>query len=693
MRETRARILVIDGAGDILSTLQPMLQELMPLAAAAAAYDGNTGIARARSEQPDVILLDTTIPELNIYEVCTRLKNDPQTRSIPVVFLTALHSDKGSRVRALECGADGFLTKPFDRVELEAILAAMLKINETDRLNRDERRKLQERVDERTLELRKAHRATLNLLEDLHHENEARKRSEEYFRRVSAITTDIAYSCCAEAGHRYSIVWITGAAEKITGYSAAYIQERGCWRFIVLDEDRALFDRHIAEVPAGQKDSCELRIRHKDGHVVWLASTVECHADQDVEGRTLLYGGLTDISERRRVAEELHAAKNRAEHSEKLKDAFIANISHEIRTPLNIILGYTNVIAEKFLPVSAESDRTFFESVQRGGERLMRTVEMILNVSRLQSGEYTPQPVPIDLSALMRTIAFDHQRLAEGKKLILCTVDETGPAASLADEYSVVQAVSNLVNNAIKFTETGQVVLRLFRDPQDRVCMSVQDTGIGISEDYLPSLFSRYSQEEMGYTRSYEGLGLGMALVKEYLDLNHASVAVQSRKGEGSTFTITFTTEIDTPQVQKPAPRAPAPEASPTTNAVSPERKPDILLVEDDEQTIEFMHVLFGERFNFHTARTAELAWDILCARHFDLVLMDISLAGHKTGLELTREIRAHTPIAHTPIIAVTAHAYETDRTTCLEAGCNEFISKPIRKEQLLEKMNALIAD
>ncbi|MBI5648338.1 MAG: response regulator [Ignavibacteriae bacterium] len=690
MHDFKALILAIDDAEDNLVTIKALVGEIAPSAEILLARDGIAGLDVARVTQPNVIFLDIVMPGVSGYEICKRLKADSTTRDIPVVFVTAMRDDKASRIRALECGADGFLHKPFDQVELEAILSAMLKINEAGRRDRDERRVLQELVEERTTELRRAHRATLNLLEDLHRENEARKRSEEYFRRVSAITSDIAYSCSAETKNRYTIVWITGAAERITGYSREYIQDKGCWRFLVVDEDQSMFDANVVSVPAGAKATCELRIHHKDGHIVWLESTVECVTDPASDGATILYGGLTDITERRRVAEELHAAKNRAEHSEKLKDAFIANISHEIRTPLNIILGYTGVIAERFLPLATDGDRSFFDSVRRGGDRLLRTVDMILNVSRLQAGEYTPHPVPIDVSALMRTIALDHQPLAEEKNLILCTADETGPIAVVADEYSLVQAVSNLVHNAIKFTPSGQVILRVFRDALDRVCLSVQDTGIGISEEYLPMLFTRYSQEEMGYTREYEGLGLGMALVKGYLDLNRAEISVESRKGKGSIFTITFTTGADpnvTP-VSHPAPHqtytAPEKRTAPSDKAV-------VLLVEDDEQTIEFMEVLLGGDFILHTARTAELAWDMLATIPVKLVLMDISLAGHKTGLELTRDIRAHSRIAHIPIIAVTAHAYDTDRAICLEAGCDEFLSKPIRKADLFAKMNALL--
>ena len=403
---------------------------------------------------------------------------------------------------------------------------------------------------------------------------------------------------------------------------------------------------------------------------------------------------IRDISERRQFERELLAAKMRAENSERLKDVFIANISHEIRTPLNIILGYTSVIEEKFLSRAAEGEARYFESVQRGGERLLRTVDMILNVSRLQSGEYTLSPAEVDISQLMQRIVADHQPFAQKKNLALSSIDECGSAFVTADEYCITQAVSNLLHNAIKFTVSGGVQLRTFRDAEGKLCVSCRDTGIGIAPDYLPLLFSRYSQEHTGYSRAFEGLGLGMALVKEYLAINNATIAVESEKGKGTTFTITFENGgVPAPARDATAIDVPAPVSEEASFGAQPEdRKRTVLLIEDDEMTVEFMTVVLSERWNVLTARSGPDAWAILGATRVDIILMDISLAGRQTGIELTQEIRQSPAHRIIPIIAVTAHAYPSDRENCLDAGCDDFIRKPVSSRVLIETMERLLA-
>jgi PAS domain S-box-containing protein len=399
-----------------------------------------------------------------------------------------------------------------------------------------------------------------------------------------------------------------------------------------------------------------------------------------------------DITERLRAEADLLAAKDRAEKSEALKDAFVANISHEIRTPLNIILGYTDAIAEKFAPIAGEGDRRYFDSVQRGGERLMRTVDMILSISRLQSGEFTLHPTCIDIPALMQAIVADHQPLARKKQLLLTCIDACGNALVTADEYSITQAVSNLLHNAIKFTMKGGVELRVYRNEQTQICVRCRDTGIGISQEYLPSLFSRYSQEHNGGARVYEGLGLGMALVKEYLALNHAAIAVESEKGSGTTFTITFLDEVSAaPSVipgEARSPSAPLVAAASASQGASPVA----LVIEDDDMTIDFMQVVLEEQYSIRIARSGAEAWQVLRAERVDIILMDISLADRQTGIELTQEIRQSRPHRNIPIIAVTAHAYDQDRDHCLDAGCDDFIRKPVNTAFLLERMQHLLA-
>ena len=692
---TAERILVVEDDPDVLQGTARLLEK-----AGYAVDTASTGeLARQRilEDPPVLILLDRDLPDCDGNDLCRQLKQDEATASIMVVIASSTYVESDEQAQGLESGADGYITRPISNRELLARVRTFVSIHNLTQSLREQAAQLQEQNEI----LRRQRLASLNLMEDavegrerVEAANRALREGEERFRRVSAITSDIAYSCSADDGGSYRIVWMTGAADRITGYATEEIQARGCWRFLVLEEDRHLFDANIAGLAVGSTSCIELRIQRKDGEIAWIESTAECAADSQHPAGLLLYGGLKDITERKKIEQEILAARDRAERSEKLKGSFIANISHEIRTPLNIILGYIGVIGEKFLPLADAGDQRFFESVERGGERLMRTVDMILNVSRLQAGEFVLRPAEVDLPGLVRRIVSDHQSQAQKKKIVLSSVDECGNAGIVADEYCITQAVSNLLNNAIKFTMHGQVEARVFRDREGRPCISCRDTGIGIAKDYLPLLFSRYSQEQSGYSRPFEGLGLGMALVKEYLALNNATIEVESEKGVGTTFTITFH-EGSAPavgafaeeEVLRPAPDSPA-----VTRTMAPGVLPSVLLVEDDEMTIEYMNVILEGKWRVHSARSGEEAWAVLRSASIDLILMDISLAGPQTGLELTQEIRQSPAHRIIPIIAVTAHAYASDRDNCLDAGCDDFIRKPIDSAVVLSTMDRLLA-
>jgi CheY-like chemotaxis protein len=238
------------------------------------------------------------------------------------------------------------------------------------------------------------------------------------------------------------------------------------------------------------------------------------------------------------------------------------------------------------------------------------------------------------------------------------------------------------------------VALRVFLNDMGLLCISCSDTGIGIAEDYLPVLFSRYSQEQIGYSRPFEGLGLGMALVKEYLALNNASISVESRKGNGTTFTIEFQREglSSLPAGRRVAARSPAEWDTGAAQESPAAVKPSVLVVDDDEMTLEFMQVILEDAYSVLTACNSPRAWELLHSRQVDIILMDLSLAGGHTGLELTKEIRASAAYAHLPIIAVTAHAYDRDRDNCLNAGCDGFLRKPVNKASLLDLLRRLLA-
>ena len=430
----------------------------------------------------------------------------------------------------------------------------------------------------------------------------------------------------------------------------------------------------------------EEKMVRRDGQII----------DVEVTAIPIIYDGkeavqivAIDITERKKTEAALIAAKERAEQSDKLKDAFIANISHEIRTPLNVIMGYSNLIRSEFEDRIAEDEEIFFESIKAGGDRLMRTVEHILNISSIQVGTFELRPELIEVNSRIHRFVNDMRPLADAKSLTLEFESELPSAVINVDPYCFDQALTNLMDNAIKFTHEGGVKVTVYRDDQ-RVCIDITDTGIGISAEYLPKVFSTFSQEVTGYTRPFEGLGLGLALTKRYVEMNNGMVTVKSRKGKGTTFTLQFLAEkVESDDDEDRHVQVTSLEEPPEPVHVEGKM---VLVVEDDDQTQQYMDVVLSKEYGIMTADNTTTAWQLIERYNFDLVLMDLSLRGDEDGLDLTRKIRADERFAQMPIIALTAHAFPEDKKRSLEAGCNAYLSKPFQLEELKRLMNELLS-
>lgn len=216
-------------------------------------------------------------------------------------------------------------------------------------------------------------------------------------------------------------------------------------------------------------------------------------------------------------------------------------MSHEIRTPLNVIVSFCNIIKEEIKDKISPDINEYFSSIDLASKRIVRTVDLILNMSAVQSGTYIPTYRLFNLKEdVIDKLIPEFITSAETKGLNFIVDYKTDKLNLYADDYSVTQIFSNLIDNAIKYTNKGTVEIIIERNEDDKLTVKVKDTGIGMSEDFLQKIFQPFTQEEQGYTRRFEGSGLGLALVKKYCELNYAEISVESKKGEGSTFTVMF---------------------------------------------------------------------------------------------------------------------------------------------------------
>ncbi len=247
------------------------------------------------------------------------------------------------------------------------------------------------------------------------------------------------------------------------------------------------------------------------------------------------------IIKRREIEAELLDAKAKAEKATKLKSEFLAQISHEIRTPINNILNFTSLIKSDLEDSMDEETAYSFKIIESAGDRTVRTIDLILNMSEMQAGTYEFTKTKFKLiDDVLEKLREEFNNSAKNKGLELIIVNNTDNTIIEADHYSVMQIFSNLINNAIKYTNRGSVTVIVDKNNKGAFEVEVSDTGIGISEEYLPKLFIPFSQEEQGYTRRFDGNGLGLALVLKYCKMNNIEIKVSSKKNKGTTFNILF---------------------------------------------------------------------------------------------------------------------------------------------------------
>lgn len=286
----------------------------------------------------------------------------------------------------------------------------------------------------------------------------------------------------------------------------------------------------------------EILNKRKDGSTfpVFLSTSLV----KDEAGKSIAAVGVaTDITQWKKMLNELIQAKEKAENADKLKTEFLAQISHEIRTPLVGIVSYTDLIKSELEAGQPADFYNYLDTIKRSGKRIERTITLIINVSEVYANTYDYNPVELDIADdIILPLSKKFQIEAEAKQLDFQFVNYSNNSIVKADEYSLMQIFSNLIENAIIYTRDGFVKLEVSKQ-EDTIIAKVIDSGIGISEDFLPYIFEPFRQEEQGYTRSYDGNGLGLTLVKKYCEINNADIEVNSLKGKGSIFTVAFRTK------------------------------------------------------------------------------------------------------------------------------------------------------
>ncbi len=434
------------------------------------------------------------------------------------------------------------------------------------------------------------------------------------------------------------------------------------------EESMRVFEAHVYECAPLEEDVFIDAADHEPVPVDLSASLVT------IDGRAYIQA----IFRRHRYEQQLIQAKERAEELLRLKTSLLNNMSHELRTPLTAILGFSEIITEEVTGPARE----YAEIVRGSAQRLFDTVTSVLGLAHLESGATAFDLQAIPAEPFVHESLEQLRSLADQKDLALrLEADRLPPHAAFhADEACLGQVLTNLVGNAIKFTDHGEVAVRL--DADDRqVTLQVCDTGIGISEAFLPRMFEEFQQESTGLDRSHEGSGLGLAITKRLLDRMEGTISVESEKGVGTVFTVTL-------------PRAETEDAAPTAShlTLGPTGR-RILYVEDNPAMRQLVMHRLGPYCEVVVEGTTRAAIERAKAESFDAFLLDINLSDVNDGVALLGALRRLPGCSGLPSVALTAYALPGSAARFRAAGFDHHLPKPFTTEQLLDLLPTLFPE
>jgi len=381
-----------------------------------------------------------------------------------------------------------------------------------------------------------------------------------------------------------------------------------------------------------------------------------------------------------RLFEEERAARREAEAASRAKDEFLTTLSHELRTPLTPIIGWIHMIRNGLLP--AKESAHGLEVIEKNSHSLKRLINDLLDMSAILSGKMRMEQKPVAVGAAVREAVEMVRPFASAHEVTLETIVDDSDGLVTGDRARLVQAFSNLLDNAIKFSGPGTAVKINCQQTANTITVKFEDQGHGIASDFLPLVFERFRQEDGSKTRSHGGLGLGLALVKSFVEAHHGTIKAESEGvGRGSSFTVTLPCTEATAATAASAPQETAP----------PRAAAQLMIIEDDEDTLEMLRATL-EMHGFQVTACDSAAETLQVARNksVDLIISDIGMP-QMDGLEMIRQLRELENYKSVPAIALTGYASAKDEKAALAAGFDAHVSKPVDPKELLDLITRFI--
>ena len=589
---------------------------------------------------PDLIIADINLPDGSALSI---LKGDVESQPWPVLIMTS-HGDEEIAVKAIKSGALDYMVKSPD---------AFRNIGHVVKRNLREWRNIQ------------------------------RSRESEKKFRILFETMDQGVIYQDSTGR---ITGANSAAERVTGYTLEEMQDMrffdpGPWIAINEEGEYTPDELHPSSVALGSGMPVINKVmgiqQPGSENFAWLLVSSIPQFRVDGSEPFQVFTTLTDISQLKKTEIELKKAKEKAEEGDRLKSAFMANMSHEIRTPMNGILGFADLL--KSPELSGESQQMYIEAINSSGKRMLDIINDLIDISRIEAGQIEIKKENVNIPVLLRELLLFFKPESENRGVELQS-DVQLPAAFAVetDRTKLAQVITNLLKNALKFTQrNGSIELGCRISDVHKLVFHVKDTGMGIRKDLQDKIFERFRQGDRA--DEHEGVGLGLAISKAYVEMLGGTIGIESEPGEGSIFffTLPFTEQVTQQEKSTESPGSKVGQMSDLC----------ILVTEDDDISYTLIREAL-KRMKISTCRAKnglEAVEIVKTHDNISLILMDIRLPV-MGGMEATREIKKIKP--EIPVIAQSAYATQTDIRLSLEAGCDDYITKPIDIKLLMNKIS-----
>ena len=523
--------------------------------------------------------------------------------------------------------------------------------------------------------------------------------AQSQLRRMTENIPGVVYQYVVEADGSHSVKYISSKCRQMFGVEPEEALEdaEAIWKLIHADDVVSMRAKFANSEKTPERFVHEFRIAVPKLGIRWCSLMAQ--SDRQPNGDVIWAGVIFDITDRR----EVELANDVLEKATKTKDQFLANMSHELRTPLSAILGMTEGLKQGLYGETSELQLKKLDVVEESGLHLLKLINEILDLAKIETGKTSLDLTDIDVDQLCKSCLDLVSPQAIRKQITLSLNASWNLPMLQVDETRLRQILLNLLGNALKFTpEKGKVELKVEHLPGEPSSLqsglfqfTVIDNGIGIDADRIDSLFQPFTQIDSSLSRKYPGSGLGLSLVKRFVELHSGTVSVDSEPGKGSRFTVELPNFKPTSRTVIKGSGSSLEEVSEAKEADQNDESqslPLVLLAEDNDQVaMAFIPILEASGFRVSRASDGKSAVDFTLQQSPDLILMDIQMPV-LDGLEAIRQIRSHSKFTYTPIIALSGFAMPNDSTRCLEAGADTFVSKPCNMPEIISKIRELIA-